>query len=236
MEIDNILILRTLLLFIPYTLILLYFYYKVRDPFFLKPRTYIQLNILMLCLVVVFVETVYWHLSLRHYDFLGFGLSVSDQNQNTSNVILVLLGILAAVLGWLFTYRGQAVTTTRNHTIQTLIDSRLSEAYVKQVENATEIYTKFKKIKGESYKLEYVEFQDLEPKYKNAIFYLLNYLEFVAVGIRFGDLDENQMKNMMKSIIAANFTFFEEVIKNKQCTSPTVYEHLTALHRRWSCK
>ena len=23
---------------------------------------------------------------------------------------------------------------------------------------------------------------------------------------------------------------------SEQCTSPTVYEHLTALHRRWNCK
>lgn len=234
MEIDNILILRTILLLTPYILILLYFHYKVRDSFFLKPRTYIQLNILMMCLVILFIETVYWHLSLRHYAFLGFDLTSADKPGDTSNVILVLLGILAAVLGWLFTYRGQALTATRSHTIQTLIESRLSEVYQRQVEYATEIYTTYKKDNGVAYNLEYSEFHSLDPKYKNAIFYLLNYLEFVAVGIRFGDLDENQMKNMMKSIISANFNFFNEIIKNKQQSSPTIYEHLTALNKRWN--
>lgn len=186
----------------------------------------------MIALVFVFIETVYWHLSLRNYGFLGFylNLKISD----ASNVILVLLGVLAAVLGWLFTYRGQALTTTRNHTMQTLMESRLSEVYTKQVEVATEVFTKYKTEKGEQYNLEYSVFLTLETKHKNAIFYLLNYLEFVSVGIRCGDLDENQMKNMMKSIISNNFKFFREIIEKKQQTQPTVYEHLTLLNKRWN--
>ncbi|MEG8241007.1 hypothetical protein MKR66_12915 [Acinetobacter baumannii] len=54
--------------------------------------------------------------------------------------------------------------------------------------------------------------------------------------MRFGDLDETLMRNMMKTIINTNFTFFEEVIKDKQVKAPTVYEHLTALYKRWNCK
>ncbi|MDX6038473.1 DUF4760 domain-containing protein, partial [Acinetobacter baumannii] len=85
------------------------------------------------------------------------------------------------------------------------------------------------------YILEKEHFENLDQKYKDAIHYLLNYLEFVATGIRFGDLDETLMRNMMKTIINTNFTFFEEVIKDKQVKAPTVYEHLTVLHKRWNC-
>lgn len=233
MEIDNILILRTLILFFPYVILCLYFHYKIRDRFFLKPRTYVQLNLLMIILVIVFIETVYWHLSLRNFGFSGFYLN--PLGTDASNTILVLLGVLAAVLGWLFAYRGQALTATRNHTMQTLMESRLSEVYTRQVETATEVYTSYKKTKGDSYCLEYSEFIQLKDKYKNSIFYLLNYLEFVSVGIRCGDLDEIQMKNMMKSIISANYNFFEDIIKQKQLVRPTVYEHLTCLYKRWNC-
>ena len=114
------------------------------------------------------------------------------------------------------------------------MSSRLSEIYIKQVEYATEIFKKYKSEKGENYALEYQVFLKLDDRYVDAIHYLLNYMEFVAVGIRFGDLDEKLMKNMMKSIISTNYTFFEQVIKEKQKKTKTVYEHLTALHFRWN--
>lgn len=234
MEIDNIILLRTLILLTPFLLLGLFFHYKIKDPFFLKPRTHIQLDIIMIALVIVFLELVYWNLSLRNYVFMGFGLSAYGAKES-SNTILVLLGIVAAILGWLFPTRANAVGSTRNHSIQTLIDSRLSETYIAQVEICTEIYVQFKKDNSESYNLKSSDFESLNPKQKYAIHYLLNYLEFVAVGIRFGDLDENLMKNMMKSIISSNFNFFGEIIVEKQKKSPTVYEHLTALYKRWNC-
>ncbi|AQZ81200.1 DUF4760 domain-containing protein [Acinetobacter calcoaceticus] len=235
MEIDNILLLRTIILLLPYFAVFAFFYYRIRDQFFLKPRTHIQLNIMMICLVIVFLELVYWNLSLREYVLMGFSLSKNAGTSETSNTILVLLGIVAAILGWLFPARGQALTATRNHSIQTLMESRLSDAYTRQVELCTEVLVKFKKEKGESYNLTTDDFNTLDQKYKNAIFYLLNYLEFVSVGVRFNDLDENLMRNMMKSIINANFTFFGEIIKDKQTKTPSIYEHLTALQKRWSC-
>lgn len=234
MEIDNIILLRTLILLLPFFILGAYFYYKVRDPFFLKPRTHIQLNIIMLALVIVFLELVYWNLSLRNYVFMGFGLSHQGA-KDSPNTILVLLGIVAAILGWLFPTRASAVATTRNHSIQTLMESRLSETYTSQVAKCTEVLVDFKKHNGENYALTVMDFNGLDQEKKNAIHYLLNYLEFVSVGVRFGDLDENLMKNMMKSIINSNVAFFGEIIRDKQAKSPTLYEHLTALHKRWNC-
>lgn len=231
MEIDKILLLRTIILFLPFILVFAYFNYKVKDNFFLKPRAYIQLNIIMICLIIIFVELVYWNISLVNYGFLSFFIS----SVNTSNTILVLLGTVAAVLGWLFTCRSESLNATRTHSIQTLMESRLSEVYIKQVECATEIFIRFKKKYGENYNLSVKDFSGLNATEKNSIHYLLNYMEFVAVGIRFGDLDENLMKNMMKSIIRTNYTFFENIIKDKQIKAPSVYEHLTTLNKRWNC-
>ncbi len=242
MVIDNILLLRTILLFLPYFGLWYFFDKRIKDKFFLKPRTHMQLNFIMIALVIVFAELVYWNLFLRNYTFLAFELttisvnSQGEEKQTISNTLVVLLGTVVAILGWLFPTRANSVAATRSHTIHTLMESRLSEIYNHKVTLCTEVYVTAKKQFGESYILKKEHFENLDQKYKDAIHYLLNYLEFVATGIRFGDLDETLMRNMMKTIINTNFTFFEEVIKDKQVKAPTVYEHLTALYKRWNCK
>lgn len=232
LQIDNILLLRTVFLCLPFALVLAYFHYKVKDSFFLKPRSYIQLNIIMICLVVTFVLVVYWHLGLRQYSFLGFALRKGGSG--SENIILLLLGSLTAVLGWLFTSRGQSLTSTRSHSIQTLMASRLSDAYTKQVEIATIVFCDLKDKHGDAYNLTVADYKGLTREQVSAINYLLNYLEFIAVGIRYGDLDEKLMKSTLRTIIRKNFKFFEEVIKDKQIAAPTLYEHLAALYKRWS--
>ncbi len=242
MVIDNILLLRTILLFLPYFGLWYFFDKRIKDKFFLKPRTHMQLNFIMIALVIVFAELVYWNLFLRNYTFLAFELttisvnSQGEEKQTISNTLVVLLGTVVAILGWLFPTRANSVAATRSHTMHTLMESRLSEIYNHKVTLCTEVYVTAKKQFGESYILKKEHFENLDQKYKDAIHYLLNYLEFVATGIRFGDLDETLMRNMMKTIINTNFTFFEEVIKDKQVKAPTVYEHLTVLHKRWNCK
>ncbi|MFW6698732.1 DUF4760 domain-containing protein [Acinetobacter pittii] len=241
MVIDNILLLRTFLLFLPFFGLWYFFDKRIKDKFFLKPRTHIQLNFIMIALVIIFLELVYWNLFLRDYSFIGFGLTkiiIKGKEvikPEVSNTLIVLLGTVVAILGWLFPTRANSVAATRSHTIHTLMDSRLSEIYNHKVTLCTEVFVTARKQYGESYILTKGDFDGLDQKYKDAAFYLLNYLEFVATGIRFGDLDENLMRNMMKTIINTNFTFFEEIIKDKQLKAPTVYEHLTALQKRWSC-
>ncbi|GAA5631047.1 hypothetical protein Acal02_01666 [Acinetobacter calcoaceticus] len=241
MIIDNILLLRTFLLFLPFLGLWYYFDKKIKDDFFLKSRTHVQLNFIMFALVIVFLELVYWNLFLRNYSFVGFELTnISFEIDGTdkksiSNTLLILLGTVVAILGWLFPTRANSVAATRSHTIHTLMDSRLSEVYNQKVALSTEVYVTARNQYGDTYVLKKEHFDKLDQKYKDAIHYLLNYLEFVAAGIRFGDLDEILMRNMMKNIINTNFTFFEEIIKDKQARTSTVYEHLTALQKRWSC-
>ncbi|MBR8559115.1 DUF4760 domain-containing protein, partial [Acinetobacter baumannii] len=48
MVIDNILLLRTILLFLPYFGLWYFFDKRIKDKFFLKPRTHMQLNFIMI--------------------------------------------------------------------------------------------------------------------------------------------------------------------------------------------
>ncbi|TCM62298.1 uncharacterized protein DUF4760 [Acinetobacter calcoaceticus] len=237
MNIDEILILRTLVVVTPYVLLYWFFYTRIRDNFFLKPRTHIQLNLIMLSLGIAFIWTVLWNFSFRGYGFTGFYLANDvGGSSGASNLLLGLLGTLAVVLGWLFNSRAQDLTSKRSHSIQTLMSSRLSEAYANHSNYAMDVYVRLKKKNGEDYIVTPQDIEECTQLERNAIFYQLNYFEFISVGVRYGDLDENLIKNTLKSIMRTNYTFFEEVIKDKQSKNPTLYEHLTALNSRWSEK
>lgn len=235
MNIDDILILRTLAVVAPYFILYFFFYKRIKDDFFLKSRTHVQLDFIMLSLGATFIWTVLWNFSFRDYVFLGFSLGDTHVGSDaTSSILLGLLGTLAVVLGWLFNTRAQYMSSKRSHSIQTLMSSRLSEAYANHSNYANKVYTNLKKKHGDSYTLTVGDFESLEQLEKNAIIYQLNYFEFIAVGIRYGDLDELLIKNTLKTIINTNYTFFGQIIKSKQEASSSVYEHLTALNNRWN--
>lgn len=237
MNIDEILILRTLVVVAPYALLYWFFYNRIRDEFFLKPRTHVQLNLIMLSLVITFIWVVLWNFSFRSYGFAGFFLNTaSNQGADASNLLVGLLGTLAVVLGWLFNSRAQDLTSKRSHSIHTLMSSRLSEAYANHSNYAMAVYMRLREKNGDDYTITPQDITECSQLERNAIFYQLNYFEFISVGIRYGDLDENLIKNTLKSIIRTNYDFFEKVIKDKQAINPTLYEHLTALNSRWNVK
>lgn len=94
-----------------------------------------------------------------------------------------------------------------------------------------------------------------------ALRYLLNYFEFIAVGIRYGDLDEVLLKNTLRSILCSVYEAAEPLVRqrrkapgltespaaetteNSLATSITAgkpentksktYEHLERLYNRW---
>lgn len=229
MNIDDILLLRSFFLFSPYFIIGFIFYKLIKDDFFIKPRTNVQLNFSMCCLVVSFIWIVLWNISLYKFSFLGF--SITKGTESTGQTILILLGILGAVYGWLFTTKSQYINSRKNHSIQTLMSSRLSTSYVEKFDLLNKIFIKYQ------YKtLTYDQFDKLNDDEKMAIMYALNYYEYVSVGIRFGDLDENLIKNTLKSNILNTYAFLENVISHKSENTPSCLEHLKELRIRWKCE
>lgn len=229
MNIDDILLLRSFFLFSPYITIGFIFYKLIRDDFFIKPRTNVQLNFSMCCLVVSFIWIVLWNISLYKFSFLGF--SITKGEESTGQTILILLGILGAVYGWLFTTKSQYINSRKNHSIQTLMSSRLSTSYVEKFDLLNKIF-----IKHQNIALTYDQYNELNADEKMAIMYALNYYEYVSVGIRFGDLDENLIKNTLKSNILNTYTFLENVILHKSENTSSCLEHLKELRIRWKCE
>lgn len=241
---------KTLLLFIPYIAFLFYFWCR-RDSFFLKAKAETQYNIAIGVAGISFGWLMLWQVShiLQEQSFLTFSMSneaitheIKNYKNNdilyiltssTSNTVLLLLGTLAAILGWLCSTRSQVVSNRRNHSMQLLIESRLSERYMCSVNAVSSISNEFKKLNPKYDALAPEYFECLNIEQKNAIYYMLNYCEFIAVGIRFGDLDEHLMLNTFGSMLKTNYEFFKEIIKEKQKFKSSHFEHMTLLYNRW---
>lgn len=82
--------------------------------------------------------------------------------------------------------------------------------------------------------LEIQLFLSLNHSEKSSITYLLNFLEFVAIGIRHNNLDEDLIKGSFKSILKANHLIFKPVINHlRKNDSQKTYNQLEMLHKRW---
>jgi hypothetical protein len=148
---------------------------------------------------------------------------------------VVIAAALAAVTGWIVT----AIVTIRNlrkqHTITTLLQSRLSATYMENVKAVNASFT----LNGKIIPITQAEIESPPPTVNlGALGYILNYLEFIALGIRHGDLDEGVMKSSLRGILCDTVTVARLLIEdrrkpNHNGRTPSVYEHLMWLNARW---
>lgn len=224
---------KTLLLLVPYFLLFGYFFYK-RDKFFLKIKTETQYGISIGVVGITFGLLMLWQISdvLQELKFLNFDIKSSPTfheikdyknteilyitTSSASNTVILLLGTLAAILGWLFSTRSQVLNNRRNHSMQLLIESRLSDRYMQYVNAVSNIAHEFRSLNPNHTTLVLDYYDALSIEQKNSILYMLNYCEFVSVGIRFGDLDEQLMFNTFGSMLKINYEFSQCIIEYKQ--------------------
>jgi hypothetical protein len=139
------------------------------------------------------------------------------------------VGVLLAATGWITS----AIVTIRNsvkqHTINTLLQTRLSATYQDYAAKARtclkghtpELPASLDKIKATEEGLAGVE-------------YLLNYIEFMAVGILHGDLHEEVLKDSMRGIVTRFTAISHEYIDHcRSSNGLRTYQHLLWLRNRW---
>ena len=229
--------LNTYFLLIPYITVIIYFFVYRRDNFFLKIRSSNQLLLILILLGLVFTQILLWKGFFEDYTFLNFDIQ-NTKNQFKTTALVTVLAAIAAVFGWIFTSRVQIINTTRSHSVQVLMNSRNSTAYINKVDEATiirrELIKELNLSKGEKVQLSAERFEKLEHAQKSAVTYLLNFLEFVAIGIRHNNLDEDLIKGSFKSILKSNYILFQPVIEYlREKDSSKIYNQLETLHKRW---
>lgn len=69
-----------------------------------------------------------------------------------------------------------------------------------------------------------------------ALRYVLNYFEFLAIGIKRGDFDEDMLNDSLRGILKKNVTMSRMWIVNARKDNENLYMHVVWLHKRWHPK
>lgn len=111
---------------------------------------------------------------------------------------ITFFGVMAAIAGWIV----NSIVTIRNsikqHTINALLDSRLSSTYIESARIVNKVFLSAEFL----FPVDKNQLKEgsAQAKAMPHLSYMLNYLEFVAVGIRYGDLDELLMKKTLRGM------------------------------------
>lgn len=229
MTLDNINLLRTILLFLPYLGLYLYYKKYVADSFFMKARSDVQILFMMYGATIIFFELMAWSFIFPESRFLNF-----KSFENDATATGVIIGAGAAIIGWLFTTRAQCINSNKSHAFQILMESRFSDEYSKNLVLTTKLYKDTKIAENtRDPVLTWEKYENLDYAEQDSINYMLNFFEFIAVGIRCGDLDEKLLHSSLKGIINTNYEFYRIIIETKQKDHPLALSNLAQLVERW---
>jgi hypothetical protein len=141
-------------------------------------------------------------------------------------LIALIATIAIAVVGWLYQGRLTRNQSRKQHTFDVYLQTALLERY----DNAMKAIRPYMRNEKHTPRDNELEEADREP-----ISFLLNHLEFIAAGIRNGDLDEKLLKDIERGVYTGIFETFETYIfgLRDRRDRQAVYEHLEWLYRRW---
>jgi hypothetical protein len=187
-----------------------------------KPRKPSRLlGFLLLALLFAFLSFSWWQSTLDEGDPKLFG----------PQQWVVAFAAITAMVGWIIA----SIITMRNsikqHTITTLLQSRLSATYMGYADKVSAHYVAYDEERKANPQL------DREPSAgidEAALRYILNYFEFVAIGIQRGDLDEGMLRDSLRSILIKNVAMSRSWIDAARKTAPRLYCNLAWLHARWA--
>lgn len=198
-----------------------------------------QLLFVFIALTMIITQLAAWKLLFYDYSFFKFNI-IEEEGKNKITPLITIIAAIGATIGWVFTSRVQIINAIKGHTMQVLMSSRTSSIYAEKVDEAM----KLKKIleqelrdagkEGQPVKLTQERYLELKPEERSAVHYLLNFLEFVAVGIRHYTLDEEFIRGSLRSILNSNYRLFHPVIEHLRVVdNHTVYTQVELLYKRW---
>jgi|GEM_PF-3118666 hypothetical protein len=139
---------------------------------------------------------------------------------NTAKLFTLSIAISIPVTVWCLT----SLITTKNlikqHSMNVLLQTRTSAEYTKHAQIASAVLHSSNEISNEE---------------RVSIIYILNFIEFVAIGIKRNDLDEAIFKDAWKGMIARTVEFHGDgIIAEAQLnTNKDIWKHIIWLNKRW---
>ncbi|MGK8774949.1 DUF4760 domain-containing protein [Burkholderia cenocepacia] len=141
--------------------------------------------------------------------------------------------ISGAVLGWMVTALVSLHNSIKQHTINTLLQSRLSATYQGLVPVLDATYPTTNEGRTEVKPGDWLS-DDKGVKDSLAAYrYFLNYYEFLAVGIKAGDLHAELLRQSMRGIVCVNVRAARAYISHLRQPEIRVYANLLELYEQW---
>lgn len=157
-----------------------------------------------------------------------------------------LLSAVLATLGWAITQRNSKRQARKQHTITVLLQQRNSEMLQFHSINVT-TYLRFSK------QLEPDQLMELEKLRRawtptsasdkaglpvlSSIAWILNYYEFISLGITSGDLNDNLMKRSIRGMLCDTYLRFYPVVAQslqRADSGPHPFQNLKAIFEEWA--
>ncbi len=170
------------------------------------------------------------------YNFGYAGKKLILQNSDWIGIVAAFVAVTGFTVGAYVSIRN----SVKQHTISTLLDSRLSTTYMEHAKVINETFF----VEGKICPLTPTEMK--EGLADGSITYILNYLEFIAVGIRSGDLDEWVLRRTIRGMVCnlemALQIYIQESQKLKRLPprwmiwkprKSKAFEHVSWLAKKW---
>jgi hypothetical protein len=180
-----------------------------------------MLGFLLLAMTLVSVIFLSWQIFLEK----------GSLDKLKAEHLLAAVGVSAAILGGLFSGWISLHNSIRQHTITALLDSRLSETYMGYADRLSRHYSDYERRKKANPALRENPTDHVDIL---ALRYILNYFEFVAIGVMRGDFDEGTLKDSLRSILRKNVSMSMAWIKIEQSSNPLLFTNLIWLFNRWA--
>ncbi|QOY94845.1 DUF4760 domain-containing protein [Massilia sp. UMI-21] len=179
--------------------------------------------------LTIFLLFVVWQ--LNHWIIFG----ISAPTLNTQNW-LFLIGVVAGIAGWVCSSFVTMRNSIKQHTVSIYIQSRLSSPYAEISKRVNLKHFSIGCVPGPIPREVFANPENAEMMHD--INMVLNYFEFIAVGLRHGDLDESMLKKIMRSMITnmcSKASLYIEFVRNKEngIGGEHSFEHLLWLNERW---
>ncbi|EGY53161.1 DUF4760 domain-containing protein [Neisseria shayeganii] len=134
----------------------------------------------------------------------------------------IWLGVITTAflptMGWLWSSFVAIRNHVKQHSMNILLETRTSAVYMENAKKINEVLRCPEK-----------SLADVRVE----ISYILNFLEFVAIGIRQNDIDEHIFYQAWRGFLNNVIKRFRPVIDEVQVSRPSVWENLLWLNNRW---
>ncbi len=158
--------------------------------------------------------------------------------------MVAFASVFLALVTFVVNARQNRTTSRKQYTVTILLETRLSAEFRETLEKRRAVFPEYADItfddwnnarlaKPSSNTPEEIEAAARSNRGAQALATLLNYYEFLAIGIENGDLDEVMLKQSVRGIMCNLVDDARQVISAMQSKNPKAYEHLAKLYDSW---